>query len=71
MKLKSTSWTEAENERLKAFVASGKSVVRAAAVFERSMISVRNQARKLGTPFPSIRDYGKRLQSQSQPHGQQ
>jgi hypothetical protein len=49
----------------------GKSVVRAAAVFERSMISVRNQARKPGTPFPSIRDYRKRLQSQSQPHGQQ
>jgi hypothetical protein len=70
MTLKSTSWTEVEGERLKALVADGKSLVRAATVFKRSMKNVRTQARKLGTPFPSIRGYKKRLQSQSQPHGQ-
>jgi hypothetical protein len=70
MKLKARSWTEEENERLKTFVVNGGSVVRAAAAFKRWMLNVRNQARKLGTPFPSIRGYKKRLQSQSQPHGQ-
>jgi hypothetical protein len=47
----SWSWTEDENERLKAMVAQGASVVRAAGVFNRSIAAVRNQARKLGTPF--------------------
>jgi hypothetical protein len=45
-------WTEVENEQLKAFVAKDVSIVRVAAVFNRTIISVRNQARKLGTPFP-------------------
>jgi hypothetical protein len=48
-------WTEGENEQLKAFVARDLSVVRVAAVLERSIISVRNQARKLGTPFPPMK----------------
>jgi hypothetical protein len=47
-------WSPEENERLKAFVASGASVVRAAAALERKMRNVRNQARKLGTPFPAM-----------------
>jgi hypothetical protein len=33
---------------------AAQTVVRAAAAFKRSVIDVRNQARKLGTPFPSI-----------------
>jgi hypothetical protein len=70
MTLKSSFWTEEENERLKAFVAEGKSVVRAAAAFKRSMINVRHQARKLGAPFPSIRGHKKRLQSQSRPNAE-
>jgi hypothetical protein len=49
------NWTADENERLKAFVAQDVSVVRVAAVFRRSIIGVRNQARKLGTPFPSMK----------------
>jgi hypothetical protein len=49
------TWKAEENERLKAFVAQDASVVRVAAVFKRSIIGVRKQARKLGTPFPSMK----------------
>ena len=48
-------WTEEENERLKAFVAQGVSIFRAAAAFNRTIISVRDQARRVGTPFPDMR----------------
>jgi GcrA cell cycle regulator len=54
-------WTPQENERLKALVASGASVVRAAAALERKMHNVRNQARRLGTPFPTISAARKKL----------
>ena len=37
-------------------MSKGISILRAAAAFNRSMISVRNQARKLGMPFPTVRD---------------
>jgi hypothetical protein len=60
-RLISGSWTEADNERLKAFVAQGVSIVRAAGAFNRSLMSVRNQARKLGTPFPPMRAIRKKL----------
>jgi hypothetical protein len=60
MRLK-TTWTDADNERLKAFVASGVSLARAAAAFNRRLNSVRYQARKLGTPFPPLRDFRKKL----------
>ena len=59
-RLISGSWTEADNERLKAFVAQGVSIVRAAGAFNRSLMSVRNQARKLGTPFPPMREFRKK-----------
>jgi hypothetical protein len=49
-------WTEEDNERLKAMVAAGVSVARSAVAFRRSLVSVRNQARKLGTPFPYVRE---------------
>ena len=54
-------WTDADNERLKAFVADGVSPFRAAAAFNRRSNSVRNQARKLGTPFPSLRNVRKKF----------
>jgi hypothetical protein len=49
------AWTPDENERLKALVAQDVSVVRAAAVFKRSITGVRNQTRKLGAPFPPMK----------------
>jgi hypothetical protein len=54
VKLRKT-WTEDENQQLKAFVAQNLSVVRVAAVLKRSIIAVRSQARKLGTPFPPMK----------------
>jgi hypothetical protein len=48
-------WTELENDLLKAMALKGASIVRAAAAFKRTTKSVRIQARKLGTPFPSAR----------------
>jgi hypothetical protein len=53
-------WTEADNERLKNFVAQGLSIVRAAA-FRRTTKSVRIQARKIGTPFPPMRVFRKKF----------
>ena len=54
-------WTEADNERLKDFVAQGQSIVRAAAAFNRNIKSVRIQARKLNTPFPPMKEFRKKF----------
>jgi hypothetical protein len=48
-------WTKEDDERLKNFVARGYSTVRASAALKRSIASVRNQARKIGCPFPPLR----------------
>jgi hypothetical protein len=55
-------WTEDENERLRALVAEGVSIVRAAAVFNRKMVAVRNHARRLGTPFPRMNEFRKKFE---------
>jgi hypothetical protein len=47
-------WTTADDELIKAFVAQGVSIVRAAAALKRKSNVVRNRARTLGCPFPSI-----------------
>jgi hypothetical protein len=60
MSLRKTSWTDTDNERLKALVAQGASLTRAAAAFKRTIVSVQSQARKLGTPFPHRRDARKK-----------
>jgi hypothetical protein len=60
-------WTEWDNERLKAFVEKGASVFRAAAALRRKSHSVREQARRLGTPFPSIRDLRRKLRGSDLP----
>lgn len=56
-----TLWSPEENERLKAMAAGGVSVLRVAAAFKCSMDAVRVQARKLGTPFPSVREARKKF----------
>jgi hypothetical protein len=63
MAVKMRVWTAEENERLKAFVAKGVSIIKVAAAFKRKTVSVRNQARKLGRPFPSTKEYRKKIQS--------
>jgi hypothetical protein len=59
--MKPGPWTEADNERLKSLVTQGATIIRAAAALKRTMVSVRIQARKLGTPFPPIREFRKKL----------
>jgi hypothetical protein len=47
-------WTKEECERLVQLVNTGASVARASVILRRNMKAVQNQARKLGTPFPSL-----------------
>jgi hypothetical protein len=61
----SGAWTDKNNHLLQAMVKDGVSVARAAVVFKRSITSVRNQARKLGTPFPHVREVRQRLAESS------
>ena len=65
MGVRKTKWTAEENERLKALVAKNVSAMKAAAALKRTTISVRNQARKLGTPFPHMNEYRKKLRPSS------
>ena len=51
MGVRKTKWTAEENERLKALVAKNVSAMKAAAALKRTSVSIRNQARELGTPF--------------------
>ena len=53
-------WTPEENERLKDLVAGGATFIKAAAALNRTTVSVRNQARKLGCPFPPIKEVRKK-----------
>ena len=54
-------WTEAENERLRIMALRGVSILRAAAGFKCTTEAIRIQARKLGTPFPTLQQTRKRL----------
>jgi hypothetical protein len=58
---KKRPWTDEDNERLKAFVASDVSIIRVAAAFKRSIPNVRSQARKLGMPFPRMSTFRKKF----------
>jgi hypothetical protein len=42
-------------------VAEGASVARAAVTFKRTLIAVRNPARKLGTPFPKTHEVRRKI----------
>jgi hypothetical protein len=48
-------WKKEDDERLRAFVAQGASVIRASAALRRATIDVRTHAREVGCPFPSLR----------------
>ena len=70
-RLKALSVIEAialENERIRDFVKQGVSVLRAAVVLKRGTKSVRSQARKIGSPFPSVRDGRKSSRATPQAH---
>jgi hypothetical protein len=53
--MKRKPWTDDELKQLSALVSAGGTAFRAAAKFKRSIISCRNQARKMGTPFIYVR----------------
>jgi hypothetical protein len=53
-------WTTADDERIKALVAQGVSIVRAAAALKRKSNVVRSRARKLGCPFLTINEARKK-----------
>jgi uncharacterized protein (DUF2147 family) len=53
-------WTVEEDEKLKAFLARGASIIRAAAALKRKKASVRERARKLGCPFPTLAEAKKK-----------
>jgi len=65
MAVRKRAWTAEENERLKVLVAKKVSAMKAAAALKRTTISVRNQARKLGTPFPHKMEYRKKIRPSS------
>jgi hypothetical protein len=48
-------WSPEEIEKLKALIAGGVSVARAAATMNRKIHSIRVKARALGTPFSPVR----------------
>jgi hypothetical protein len=48
-------WTPEDSEKLKALVRAGASPFRASVALSRSMKQVKNKARDLGCPFPSLR----------------
>jgi hypothetical protein len=47
-----TSWSAEDIERLKAHVAAGGSAARAASIFKRTILAVKQVARREGCPFP-------------------
>jgi hypothetical protein len=58
----SRRWTFEEDDRLKAFVVEGASVVRAAAALKRKQVVIRARAAaKFGYTFPTIREAWKKL----------
>ncbi len=48
-------WTPEEDERIRAFVAQGATLLRAAAALKRGKDVVAGRARKLGCPFPTLK----------------
>jgi hypothetical protein len=47
-------WTDEDEERLKALVGQGASIVRASAALRRRKVVVRERAKKLGCRFPTL-----------------
>jgi hypothetical protein len=64
--LRAPGWSEADNERIREFVKLGTSLLRAAAALQRTTLSVRNQARKIGSPFPTRREAKSRFAADPQ-----
>ncbi|KAA0075121.1 hypothetical protein [Tardiphaga sp. P9-11] len=57
-------WDDAQLEILKDLIARKISLARAAVILKRPQSSVQIQARRLGTPFPGVRETKARLKAQ-------
>jgi hypothetical protein len=64
--LRAPRWTEADNERIRDFVKRRVPILRAAAALGRPTTSVRNQARKIGCPFPTVTQARKKFANDPQ-----
>jgi hypothetical protein len=58
---KQLSWTEEEDAAIRSLVAKGASDFRASAALKRSRATVRDRARMLGCPFPTIKEARQKL----------
>lgn len=56
-------WDDAQFEILKDLIARQISLARAAVILKRPQSSVQIQARRLGTPFPGVRETRARLKA--------
>jgi hypothetical protein len=63
MRRRNKPWTDAELQRLKTLIRSRASALRASVALKRFKQTVRNKARELGTPFPSVVAERMRLQA--------
>jgi hypothetical protein len=54
-------WTDDEIERLRLHILKGGSAARASVIFKRTVMAVRQQAIKIGLPFPSVLHLRKRF----------
>lgn len=61
MLLKSPAWTDADDDLIREFVKQGVPVLRAAAALKRPTGAVRLRARKIGSPFPTVREARKKF----------
>src|ERR1700683_3040040 len=55
MRLLRKPWTAEDDERLRSMVSEGASANRVSVAFKRSVDTVQDRARKIGCPFPSVR----------------
>jgi len=55
------AWSEEDNQKLQALVASGASALRASVALKRSLAKTKMQARHLGTPFPTDSEQKRKL----------
>jgi hypothetical protein len=58
------SWTPEQIEILRGLVESGVSLPRTAVALKRTQASVRQKAREIGAPFPSVRELRNRRLAQ-------
>jgi hypothetical protein len=57
---KSQPWTAEDDEQIRSLVAKGASAFRASVALKRARPSILQRARKLGCPFPTLKEVRKK-----------